>query len=156
MVEHPLIKMSTRSRLLVLLGLVGAIVFSIGCELIYLALSDNIVFNDLLSDVTRNLYFSSGSVLLVAGLWLINEFRKPKISKGLDALVSIAGFGILAYLGFFNLLNCVNALWYFSFRTDHSFQTSMFYAYQGFFWQSFIAIGLGIWLLMKGKEYPQS
>ena len=131
--DQKLIKMSNRSklRLFVLLGMVGVIVFSVGCELIYLALSDNIVFNDLLSDATRDLYFSSGSVLLVAGLWLINEFRKPKFNKMADALVSLAGFGVLAYFGLYNLFNCVNALWYFSFKTDHSAQTTMFYVYQG-------------------------
>jgi len=73
-----------------------------------------------------------------------------------DVLVSLEGFGVLAYLGLYNLFNCVNALWYFSFKTDHSAQTTMFYVYQGFFWQSFFTIGLGFWLLLKGKEYPQS
>jgi hypothetical protein len=142
-------------KVLLFLGFLGVIVFSIGAELIYIALSEIIVFNISLSDATRNLYFSSGSILLVAGLWIINEFRKPeKSDKMMNAVITLGGFLLIAF-SLYWLLNCVNALWYFSFRTDHSTQTVIFYAYQNFYWDGFFALGLGIWLLIKGKQYQQ-
>ena len=76
-----MISVNNKAKFYALLGLVGVFVFSIGAELIYIALSNIMVFNISLSDNTRNLYFSSGSLILVAGLWLINKFRKPKIQR---------------------------------------------------------------------------
>ncbi len=146
-----MINLNNKAKFYALLGFLGVFVFSIGAELIYIALSNIIVFNISLSDNTRNLYFSSGSLILVAGLWLINKFRKPKIQRVVDALIASGGFFILTFIGLYPLLNCVNALWFFSFRTDHS--NHAMYSYQVFFFQAFFAIGLGTWLLIKGKEY---
>ncbi len=142
-------------RVLLFLGLLGVIVFSAGAELIYIPLSEITVFNIGLSDATRNLYFASGSFLLVVGLWLINEFRRPKNPNRLrNALISLGGLLVIVF-SLFLLLNCVNALWYFSFKTNHSTQTTMQYAYQNFYRDGFLALGFGIWLSAKSKEYPQ-
>ncbi len=145
-------KASYKDRLLANLGLIGVIAFFFGAELIYTALSNIIVFNINLSDEARNLYFLSGSFFLFFGIYIINHFRRPKESTRELTIIAKIGGLLLLTISLFWLLNCVNALWYFSFKTDHSQASIMLYSYQDFFGDGFLLFGLGIWLLIKRKE----
>ena len=66
-------------------------------------------------------------------------------------LIALGGFLILSYFGLYLLLNCFNALWYFSFKL--TIPTLPCILIKSSYFQAFFAIGLGTWLLIKGKEY---
>ncbi len=144
--------LNTKRNLRYVFGIIGVALFSFGGGILFTTLSEQFAFNYSLTDFQRDLAFTLGFALLSGGLVLMSNFRKPLVNSATkNAFEILIGFLSLVFGGQI-FLNEINAIFYYYYKTDHALNSLT--AIDVWSWSviAFLFLGLGIWLILKGKE----